>query len=1055
MHLADLHIHSRYSRATSRELDPQHLDLWGRRKGLSLIGTGDLTHAAWREELRQSLKEAGNGFYQLRDELRLPCETRNAGQPLFVVSGEISTIYKKNGKTRKVHHVILLPGLDAADQLAHKLEAVGNIHSDGRPILGLDSHDLLEIVLESCPEAIYIPAHIWTPHFSLFGAFSGFDTVEECFGDLTPFVHAMETGLSSDPAMNRCLSLLDGYQLVSSSDAHSPSKLGREATLLDGPLDYAGLKTAIETGHGLAGTIEFFPEEGKYHLDGHRNCRCCLEPEETKALDGRCPVCGRRLTIGVLNRVRQLADRESPQLNKPYESLIPLSEILAECMGVTNASKKVESAYFELLERIGPEMTILRKASLEEITAAAGPVVAEAIRRLRAGKVRCQGGYDGEYGQIRVYEDGEIEAVGGQTSLLDALGLKPERKPKSQPPRQAQHQENDAPKAQPAPAEAAPQTGGLNQQQHSAVISDANTTAVIAGPGTGKTKTLVSRIVYLLGERRVSPKEITAVTFTRQAAQEMRERLEGELGKKNLRGLTIGTFHSIALQLLPKKSIADRETRLRLMAEALAEHGDKLSAPAALDRLSLQKNGKSAALSRGVVQAYQQRLNQAGLRDLDDVLLEALEMDPLQLPCFRYLLVDEFQDINAVQHRLVSHWSSGRNLFVIGDPDQSIYGFRGADAACFDRLLTDRPDTCVIRLEENYRSAGAVLESSLCLISQNPGTPRVLKAHRNDGEPVRMMTAADAYSEAAWIADEINAMVGGTDMLSAHRAGNLREAPRAFSEIAILARTHRQLETVENSLRRAGIPCVVCGRERFWENAAVQGLLSFFRWLRAPQDGEALQMTLHTLWKCPQPLIQQAQAASLQMETLDPAALKQALCAFDLLTSFMEAVEELAAEAPSAQPRKLLSQLAERTEQHGKALEALLNAAVFHKRIDDFLEALETGEETDIRRRSGAAKASGAISLMTLHAAKGLEFPVVFVAGINEGDLPHQQEGEETDEEEERRLLFVGMTRAKEELILTCSGQPSRFLQELPTEVKRVSIPRKMQQIRMEQLSLF
>ena len=277
MYIADLHIHSKYSRATSRDCDTAHLDFWARRKGIQLLGTGDFTHSAWRAELAEKLIPAEDGLYRLRDDARLPdsfCQT--AAAPRFVLSGEISSIYKKGGRTRKVHNVILLPSLEDAQALAHRLEAIGNIHSDGRPILGLDSRDLLEITLDTCPQAVFIPAHIWTPHFSMFGAFSGFDTVEECFGDLSGYIHAVETGLSSDPPMNWRVSALDRFTLVSNSDAHSPAKLGREANLLDTDLSYPALAKALQTGKGFAGTVEFFPEEGKYHLDGHRSCGCRL-----------------------------------------------------------------------------------------------------------------------------------------------------------------------------------------------------------------------------------------------------------------------------------------------------------------------------------------------------------------------------------------------------------------------------------------------------------------------------------------------------------------------------------------------------------------------------------------------------------------------------------------------------------------------------------------------------------------------------------------------------------------------------------------------------------
>ena len=264
MYIGDLHIHSRYSRATSKDGTPEHLELWARRKGIHIVGTGDFTHPAWRKELEEKLEPAEDGLYVLKKEYRIRDGIAPEDfVPRFVVTGEISSIYKKMDKVRKVHSLILLPGLEAAETISKKLEAIGNIHSDGRPILGLDCRDLAEILLTLCPDAMYVPAHIWTPHFSMFGAFSGFNTVEECFEDMAPHIHAVETGLSSDPPMNWRVSALDQYQLISNSDAHSPAKLGREATLFQSELSYEGLYRAIQTGEGLYGTIEFFPEEGK------------------------------------------------------------------------------------------------------------------------------------------------------------------------------------------------------------------------------------------------------------------------------------------------------------------------------------------------------------------------------------------------------------------------------------------------------------------------------------------------------------------------------------------------------------------------------------------------------------------------------------------------------------------------------------------------------------------------------------------------------------------------------------------------------------------------
>lgn len=407
--IADLHIHSRFSMATSKEGTPENLDFWARKKGISLIGTGDFTHPVWREELKERLVSEGNGLYRLRDAYVKEESRKFPGEGTrFVVSGEISSIYKKNGKTRKVHNVILLPSLKAADAMAQRLEKIGNIHSDGRPILGLDSHDLLEMMLDVCPEGILIPAHIWTPHFSVLGAKSGFDSVEECFEELAPYIHALETGLSSDPAMNWRISKLDRYQLVSNSDAHSPSKLGREANLLDIDCSYEGLYRAIQTGEGLEGTVEFFPEEGKYHFDGHRKCGVSLSPVEAEQLGGICPVCGKKLTMGVDHRVEQLADRAEGFVKKDgkkYESLVPLPEVISACMGYSTASKKVQGCFEQMIQTLGTEFDILRNVPSEDIKSCAGERIAEGIENVRTGNVKRIPGYDGEYGKIELFDE--------------------------------------------------------------------------------------------------------------------------------------------------------------------------------------------------------------------------------------------------------------------------------------------------------------------------------------------------------------------------------------------------------------------------------------------------------------------------------------------------------------------------------------------------------------------------------------------------------------------------------------------------------------------------
>ena len=418
--IADVHLHSRFARATSKSLNPSTLHRWGCLKGLNVVGTGDFAHPVWIEELKRQLEPAEPGLYQLKESLRstveesLPQLCRR--EMRFVLSAEISLIYKKDEKTRKVHHLILMPDFESVDRLNVRLGAIGNLKSDGRPILGLDSRDLVEICLEACEDVLFIPAHIWTPHFAVLGASSGFDSLDDCFEDMLSHIFAVETGLSSDPQMNRRLSMLDRFALVSNSDAHSPQKLGREATLFDTELSFYGIYEALTTRdpERFQGTLEFHPEEGKYHLDGHRKCEVCWQPGQTIANEGLCPVCGRKLTVGVLHRIELLADREAGERAEPvqrFENLIPLTEIIGSALGVGSASKRVARVYDRLLREIGPELQILRETPLIEIEELGEARVAEGIHRMRAGEVNISPGFDGQYGRIQVFSESDRVAL--------------------------------------------------------------------------------------------------------------------------------------------------------------------------------------------------------------------------------------------------------------------------------------------------------------------------------------------------------------------------------------------------------------------------------------------------------------------------------------------------------------------------------------------------------------------------------------------------------------------------------------------------------------------
>ncbi|WP_031506197.1 endonuclease Q family protein [Streptomyces megasporus] len=420
-HYADLHVHSRYSRACSRDSDLAHLAWWARRKGITVLGTGDFTHPVWARTLRESLVPAEPGLFRLRDDLdrevlrTLPPTCH--GPLRFTLQVEVSTNYRRDGRGRRIHHLCHVPDFDAAEHLSRRLAPFGDLASDGRPALAMDARDLLEAVLASGEGSYLVPAHVWTPWFGSLGSKSGFDGVEECYGDLAGHVFAVETGLSSDPEMNWRVSALDRFRLVSHSDAHSPPALGRNATVFDTELDYFALRRALETGEGYVGTVDLYPEQGKYHLDGHRGCGVRMEPAETRAHGGTCPVCGRRLTVGVLHRVEELADRPSgrrPAGGGEPLKIIPLPEITGRLLGVGPKSKRVARAVDALTAALGPELPLLLDVPLAEVHAAGEAETADALGRLRAHRVRREPGYDGVFGTISLLDPDEPAPAAGR-----------------------------------------------------------------------------------------------------------------------------------------------------------------------------------------------------------------------------------------------------------------------------------------------------------------------------------------------------------------------------------------------------------------------------------------------------------------------------------------------------------------------------------------------------------------------------------------------------------------------------------------------------------------
>lgn len=932
LYYTDLHIHSKYSRATSKSCNLEELAIWAKKKGLSLISTGDFTHPAWFAEIQEKLVPSDDGTFRLRPEIEK--EIFKGETPVkFILSVEISTIYKKWDKTRKVHHVCFVPDLDAAQNFRQKLDAIGNIKSDGRPILGLDSRNLLETVLESGENSYIIPAHIWTPWFSVLGSKSGFDSIEDCYGDLAEHIFAVETGLSSDPEMNWHVSKLDKFRLVSNSDAHSPSKLAREATVFNKAPDYYSIMNALKTGDGYEGTVEFFPEEGKYHEDGHRKCNVCLTPEETKKLGGICPVCGKPMTIGVSYRVNELSDRTEiitpPETAGNVYSLVPLQEIISEIMQVGPSSKSVTMEYEKMINKFGSELAILQDIPTDEISKQS-TLLGEAITRLRAGKVIKHAGYDGEYGVIRLFEDNELvkkwainlklkldlPATAKKTPKYEQVEIKPLQKE----------------------AKTHNKKYGLDEFQQAAVENPSPKLLIIAGPGSGKTTVLTNRIAYLINEQNVAPQNCLAITFTRRAANEMHERLS-KLLKSGADLINISTFHALCYSILKENyQLAGVDENFIVMSEKEKEM---------CKDLQLLEN----ALSFDDLITFTVKL----LSENDAILNKYREG-------FKYVSVDEYQDIDENQYKLIRLLvPETGNIFVIGDPNQAIYGFRGGDAKFFNNFTADYPNAQIINLKNNYRSTNSIVDASNQMINSF----NIVSVYDKPHEKITIHTAPTDKAEAEFAASTIERLIGGHNFFSIDSERTSGEDYNySFSDFAILYRTSTQLPPIIDALKRTGMPYVNLSNDLLIDKKIFR---EFLNKLISDEDLNA------------------------QIEKLS--------------AEYKETIEDYIL--------KYISELAQKSDN-----------------INEFIHQVSLLTEADT-----LDKRADRITLMTLHASKGLEFKCVFIVGLENGILPLYRAKTKEEMEEERRLLYVGMTRAKERLFLS-HAQKRRWLgtlQNLPT----------------------
>ncbi|MFC1813530.1 UvrD-helicase domain-containing protein, partial [Thermodesulfobacteriota bacterium] len=1012
---------------------------------------------------------------------------------------------------------------------------IGNIKSDGRPILGLGARGLLEILLETSDQAFLVPAHIWTPWFSLLGSKSGFDSLEECFEDLTSHIFAVETGLSSDPAMNWRVSGLDGLTLISNSDAHSPLKLGREASLFNTALSYSGIKSAIQTGDPkqFLGTFEFYPEEGKYHLDGHRKCNVRLSPKETIALNGKCPVCEKALTLGVLYRVEELADRPEgikPEKSHPFFNLIPLVDILSDVLMVGPGSKKVMGNYRALIEKLGPEFAILHSLEIGVIEKAGVPLLGEAIKRMRTNEINFLPGYDGEFGKLQIFNPEEREMLINQKPLfvlpVSDRNISVEEKHKeTRIPEKTRFKIESSSKPPPVIDRDGLRpglSGGLNTAQRQAVEHDGGPVMIVAGPGTGKTRTLTHRIAYLINKRGVSFQNILAVTFTNKAAEEMQERLKSLLRDKTSIPL-IATFHSFCFSILNDSKgkiyqIIDDDLRRNIVLDAIKHVEDAgitvmfkadmlrnliISAKQKLlephepfgDLTDSEKESFST-----VYRAYQKLLSIQGLFDYEDLILKTVKLFEQDentrkkyQEVFKFIFVDEYQDLNAAQYRIIRALSSSgnpdREIFVIGDPDQSIYGFRGSDVRYFDRFAEDYPDARIIKLTRNYRSVEAILEASYQVIKRNKkDVPETRIYSEIDGiKTIGILELDTGKAEAVAVGKIIEEMIGGIGFHSVD-FGKIDHdnngTHHSFSDMAVLYRTGDQGRVFSDVFDKAGIPYQIVSRENLYKQKGISALLSLLKIVEGlgsySDFGRILNLTKPTISKKTAEIfkswsykngfgVKEALFNAKRFPIPDLSRTRRIR-----LYDFIGTLSVLEKEIRDMSVEKKLLYLVEKTKlslvlrddtKFQDALKRILDVSgKFGTHTPGFFvtAALQTDTDTYMQR-------SEKVSLMTMHASKGLEFPIVFIAGCEKDLIPYQPAKDEApDIDEERRLFYVAMTRAKHRLYLThvkkrqiygrqVQREISPFVLDIEGRLRKheASVIRKKKKSGQKQLSLF
>lgn len=1067
--LADLHIAAQNSRSAARGISFAQLFAAGYCKGIDLIGTGDCSNPRWLAEMRTQLLPSGDGLFRLRRSYwpKLPPVAEGNTGIRFMISGEINTVYIKGEITRKIHHLVCMPDLAEAESFAARLVPY-YINDDEGSELNLDSRDLLEILLTVSPRAVLIPAHIWHHGDSLFGAKHSFANVEECYGDLAGHIFALETGFDSDPSMNRRISRLDKYALVSNSAANLPEQLGCEANIFAGEMGFSAIFSALAgKTAGFRGTLESFPQAGKYYADGHRKCQCYCSPAESRELRGRCPMCGAKMTRGVESRIAEMADRPAGKKipgARRFERIIPLITILGELQQLPEKSKSVQQNYQRLLAELAPEMTILRHCPLDELRRVGGELFTRAIEQVRTGEVAIQPGYDGEYGTVTIFSPPERAAIlqnSGNNGILSftnsarntASGLPGQKNLFPELPPNVSH-------------------SGLSDEQRRVVNFPRQPLLVNAGAGSGKTFIMLERMAHLINSESQPASSLLALSCCTRAAREISEQFRTRLPELADDVPLSITFQQVGLRIIAEQhSLLNLPKNIRLLSNeeadelylrtfdsarlfplATRQEFEELLMKALLfgDDSCPERLCALVAQLREMVPEYLLRKQREGLLDPLDALLLPISLLVEYSDIHEYyqqrwtnLLVDDYQDISRLQYLLLKLLCSPTTaITAFGDYSQSIVDFRGGDARYMRRFHEDFPGAVELFFTRNYRSCHSIVKASMQLMAGHAAAPEMWS---NIPGPARIAFTKlpSAEEESEYVTQMVESLLGGSSntTIESARAGEKERLQLGYGDIAVLYRTPQAGEELYQALTNVRIPCQRASRADAFLHPQQRQIVAFLQLAATPASPSSAEALL----KAGLPGISEKAQLRLQRKLSVMNSTNKPI--IDRLTAYfpkdaplrrLQTSLKVLRTAQALSPEQCLSYAANFYEISADELAAahwqtLYTHARQAQTLADLLATIAQEEDIDL-----CDPHANRVTLSTIAAAKGREWEVVLLVGCQADNFPnHAQE-----QAEERRIFNLAITRARRYLFLsavmpqeTAETTLSPFLQEISKEL--------------------